>query len=55
MKSFVRTLCLSAAMAFVANVSSAAELTFATGYGFDFFATEIAKFEKATGNKVTFI
>ncbi|MER8402171.1 ABC transporter substrate-binding protein [Mesorhizobium sp. M1348] len=55
MKSFVRTLSLGAAMAFVANIASAAELTFATGWGFDFYTAEIAKFEKATGNKVKLI
>lgn len=55
MKFIVRTLSLGAAMAFVANIASAAELTFATGWGFDFYTAEIAKFEKLTGNKVNLI
>ncbi|TIR02497.1 MAG: ABC transporter substrate-binding protein [Mesorhizobium sp.] len=55
MKSFLRTLTLGAAMALCANIASAAELTFATGWGFDFYKVQIAKFEKATGNKVKLV
>ncbi|RWJ04413.1 MAG: ABC transporter substrate-binding protein [Mesorhizobium sp.] len=55
MRKFVSALCVSAAMSFVTTDASAVELTFAVGWGFEFYEAEIAKFEKATGNKVTLI
>jgi trehalose/maltose transport system substrate-binding protein len=58
MKPFVRTLYLSAAMACVADLAVAAELSMtanSTGNNLSFLREHISKFEKQTGHKVNLV
>jgi trehalose/maltose transport system substrate-binding protein len=58
MKPFVRTLYLSAAMACVADLAVAAELSMtanSTGNNLSFLREQISKFEKQTGHKVNLV